>query len=220
MVVQSSDLTTLARIRDAALDLFADRGVRATSIRDVARVAGVSAGLVQHYYPTKAALCAGVNNHVAALATQAFAHVGLEGSKAAAWAEELGQRITQLVREHPSALRYVARSAADGDEGALQLFDGFVAIASTLQEQQVQEGLLHSDLDLVWSALNLVVLNLGTIMLERAINRHLPAPFSEPESLERWRKADTALFRRALYRDADAEAPPTRPQRRGRKGDR
>ena len=218
MVVESSDLTTLARIRDAALELFADRGARATSIRDVARFAGVSAGLVQHYYPSKAALCAGVNEHVATIAADAFADVGLEGSNAAEWAEDLGRRITQLVRDHPNALRYVARSAADGDEGALQLFDGFVGIASTLQEQQLQQGLLHSDLDLVWAALNVVVLNLGTILLERAISRHLPSPFSEPESLERWRQADTAFFRRAFYRDA--ETPPPRPQRRGGKGDR
>jgi AcrR family transcriptional regulator len=218
MVVQTSDLTTLARIRDAALELFADRGVRATSIRDVAAAAGVSAGLVQHYYPTKAALSAGVNEHVAALAAEAFADVGLDSSTGAAWAEDLGLRITRLVGEHPNALRYVARSAVDGDEGALRLFDGFVAIASRLQEEQARQGLLHGDLDLVWSALNVVVMNLGTVLLERAISRHLPAPFSDSESLERWRQADTALFRRAFYHDADAETSASRPRGRGRKG--
>jgi AcrR family transcriptional regulator len=43
-----SDLSTYARIRNAALEGFATRGVAATSIRDVATAAGVSPGLVQH----------------------------------------------------------------------------------------------------------------------------------------------------------------------------
>jgi AcrR family transcriptional regulator len=215
MAVQSADLTPLARIRNAALELFAQRGANATSVRDVARAADVSAGLVQHYYPTKAALCAGVNDHVAALAADAFADID-PGANAAESADDMGRRITELVRDHPSALLYVARSAADGDEAALGLFDAFVAIAAGIQRRHADQGLLHPDLDLVWSALNVVVLNLGTILLERAIGRHLPAPFYAPESLDRWRHADTALFRRALYRNENTERaePPTRSTRK------
>jgi TetR/AcrR family transcriptional regulator, regulator of cefoperazone and chloramphenicol sensitivity len=67
-----SDLTGLARIRNATLDRFAQDGVAATSIRDVAKHAGVSAGLVQHYFPNKTALVDAVNRHVVALATSAF----------------------------------------------------------------------------------------------------------------------------------------------------
>src|SRR5579885_743136 len=47
MASHDSDLTAAARIREAALRLFAERGVSAASIRDVAKAAGVSAGAVQ-----------------------------------------------------------------------------------------------------------------------------------------------------------------------------
>ena len=43
-------------IRDAALRLFRAEGVAGTGIRDVAREAGVSSGLVQHYYRSKEVL--------------------------------------------------------------------------------------------------------------------------------------------------------------------
>ena len=44
---------TSTRIRDAALALFAERGVAATSLREVARSAGVAPGLVGHYFGSK-----------------------------------------------------------------------------------------------------------------------------------------------------------------------
>lgn len=47
------------RIADAALRLFSERGVSATSTRRVADAAGVSEGLVFHHFPTKRALLRG-----------------------------------------------------------------------------------------------------------------------------------------------------------------
>src|SRR4029077_8442435 len=50
------DLTARARIRDAALRLFAERGIEGATIRDIARAAGVSGGLVRHHFGSKEAL--------------------------------------------------------------------------------------------------------------------------------------------------------------------
>ena len=47
------DLTGRARIRDVALRLFGDRGLDATTIRDIAAAAGVSGGLVRHHFGSK-----------------------------------------------------------------------------------------------------------------------------------------------------------------------
>src|SRR6478672_12126266 len=40
----------------AALDLFAEKGVRETSIRDIAQTAGITEGLIYHYFESKSAL--------------------------------------------------------------------------------------------------------------------------------------------------------------------
>jgi AcrR family transcriptional regulator len=197
IVTRPSDLTAVARIRNAALDGFGRDGVAATSIRGVADAAGVSPGLVQHHFPAKADLRAAVNEYVISIARDAFEDVSV-GEGADDIFEEMGNRIMALVRDHPAALRYVARAAAEGDPAALALFDGFVAIAETQQDRLADEGLLEPGLDRTWAALHLVVFNLGTVMLEQAIDRHLPEPFLRPESLERWNAATTALFRRAF----------------------
>ena len=47
------DLTAKARLRDAALRLFAERGIEATPVRDIANAAGVSGGLVRPHFGSK-----------------------------------------------------------------------------------------------------------------------------------------------------------------------
>jgi TetR/AcrR family transcriptional regulator, regulator of cefoperazone and chloramphenicol sensitivity len=194
-----SDLTGLARIRNAALQSFARDGVAATSIRDVAREAGVSPGLVQHYFSSKAALVAAVNEHVVAIATKAFSDLSESRSPVGAQ-QELGDRVTAFVREHPTAVLYVARSAADGDRAALEIFDTFAAIAERQWRRLADHDLLRPDTDLTWTALHAVVFVLGTVLFRDAVERHLPQPFYTPQQLERWNAASNALFREGTYR--------------------
>ncbi len=207
MDVPLSDLTTFARIRNAALAGFAGNGVAGTSIRDVAQAAGVSPGLVQHHFPTKAALAQAVNDHVAAIAVAAFEEVPAASSATDA-AEELGRRVTALIRDHPDALRYVARASIEADPGALDLFDTLVGIAEAQWEQLARDGLLRADVDRQWTALNTIVFNLGPLLFGAALERHLPDPFLSPKGLERWRSAGTKLFRHGVY-----QAEPATPAR-------
>jgi AcrR family transcriptional regulator len=200
MEAPASDLTGLARIRNAALEGFARDGVPATSIRDVAKRAGDS-GLVQHYFPSKTALVDAVNAHVLELAADAFTDVS-ESTTPIEAQQELGDRVTAFVAEHPTALLYVARSTADRDDAALGIFDAFVAIAGAQWQRLADNDLLRPDTDLTWTALHAVVMILGTILLRDAIERHLPEPFFTPAQLDRWNAASNALFREGTYRAA------------------
>jgi AcrR family transcriptional regulator len=199
MHAPDSDLTTVARIRNAALEGFAKDGVHATSIRDVAKAAGVSPGLVQHHFPTKAALTEAVNEYVAAIALAAFEDVPAASSTADA-SQELGRRVTALIGEQSDALLYVARASIEGDPGALKLFDTFVGIAERQWEQLADNGLLQADVDHVWVALNTVMVNLAPLLFKAALDRHLPQLLSTPDGLERWQAATTKLFRHGVYR--------------------
>ncbi|GLZ01432.1 TetR/AcrR family transcriptional regulator [Actinoplanes sp. NBRC 103695] len=49
----NGDLTARARIRDAAIELFAERGIAPATIRDIAERAGVSSGLLRHHFGSK-----------------------------------------------------------------------------------------------------------------------------------------------------------------------
>ena len=198
MRARHEDLTTYARIRNAALEGFATRGPAATSIRDVAEAAGVSAGLVQHHFGTKAALREAVDAYVASVATEAF--VGVDAQELTDPVRELGDRINSVVRDYPLALRYVARSVAEGDEAALRLFDTFFALAREQWSQLAEAGRLHPEVDVDWAALHVVVFNLGTVLFEKAISRALGEAFVDPDELERCNSATCDLFARGVFR--------------------
>ena len=187
-----------ARICEAALTCFAREGAARTTVRRVARDAGVSPGLVQHYFPAKAALRAAVDEHVLALARGAFSDV-TPSAAGEDMVDEFGRRIASFVRDHPDVVRYVARSSFE-EGGSPALFDGFVAIARAGWEQLAREGLVREDLDVAWSALHIVIINLGTVLFEVAIDRQLPEALRTPSGVERWRTATTALFRSGAYR--------------------
>lgn len=185
-----SEESTFDRIRGAALAGFARNGVAATSIRDVAAAAGVSPGLVQHYFTSKKALREAVDEHVTQLARDALAVRRVDGDVI----EDIAQRLTALVADHFVALQYVARGVAERDEAALTVFDTLIELCRDQLAVLQKEGVLRTDLDLEWAALHTVLINLGTVILEPGVSRQLGRPFLTRRQVERWRRATTALF--------------------------
>jgi AcrR family transcriptional regulator len=182
--------SSFERIRDAALAGFARKGVEATSIRDVASAAGVSPGLVQHYFPSKAELRAAVDAHVTEIARAALAVRQVEGDAV----EDIAQRVTDLVADHFVALQYVARGVAQKDEAAMAIFDTLTRLCREQLAQFQRMGMLRADLDLEWAALHTVLINLGTVILEPGISRQLGRPFLSKKQVDRWKRATTELF--------------------------
>jgi AcrR family transcriptional regulator len=216
VLVDQDDLTTVARIRNAALEGFALDGVAATSIRDVAKRAGVSAGLIQHHFKNKAGLRRAVDEYVARVGADALG--GREQQEADTDTVQLiGDRITAWMRDHHLALLYVIRSAAQSDPSGLAIFDSLVAVGAAHIEQLGAAGLLREGLDRRWAALQVIIMNLATALLEPAINRHLDAPLRHPEQLQRWNQACTELFRSGLFAQTDSPAPQDAPRPRRRR---
>jgi AcrR family transcriptional regulator len=195
---RETDLSTYARIRHAALEGFATRGTAGTTIRDVAAAAGVSPGLVQHYFGTKAGLKEAVEQYVIDVAISAFADLVGEQPDSETWTR-MGDTVTTWVAENMVALRYVARALTDGDPGAERILTVLLEIAQTQWLAPLQaSGAIDPDTDAEWAALHVIVFNLGTVLLEPAISRQLPEPFLTPTQLQRWNSATTELYRRGL----------------------
>jgi TetR/AcrR family transcriptional regulator, regulator of cefoperazone and chloramphenicol sensitivity len=111
-----SDLTARARIRDAALELFAERGYSGTSIRDVAAAAEVSPGLVQHHFGSKAGLRSACDAHVVE-ALKSLAAGKLERQ------EYDRDAISSLLESSLPILRYIARGLTEDWPGMAAIFD-------------------------------------------------------------------------------------------------
>jgi AcrR family transcriptional regulator len=196
VAASEADLTASARIRNAALDLFAERGVSATTIRDVAAAAGVSPGLVQHHFGTKAALKEAVNQFVAADAAAVVTDLppaDLERRRAV-----FGARMGAVVRERPTAMLYMARLVIEGDEAGLAMFRAITEMGTEELRELQRSGQLDQGLDLEWLSLHFVVFNLGTLLFEPAITRTLGEPLLSEAGIERWVAAAADTFTRAM----------------------
>src|SRR5438034_3193016 len=120
--VTDEDLTARARIRDAALRLFAERGIENATVRDIAKAAGVSAGLIRHHFGSKDALRD---------ACDAYALDRLMQIKEQVVGEGQLTNPAFLPGTHPTVLllyRYIARSLVDGSPAVAKLFDDSVKL--------------------------------------------------------------------------------------------
>ncbi len=108
------DLTARARIRDAAIALFAERGIDGATIRDIAQAAEVSSGLLRHHFGSKEGLRDACDEFAMAQLTTMqvrFAEMNV------------------LDRISPETLllqRYLVRSTMDGSPAGTAMFNRMV----------------------------------------------------------------------------------------------
>jgi TetR/AcrR family transcriptional regulator, regulator of cefoperazone and chloramphenicol sensitivity len=195
--VSETDLTTKARIREAALERFAADGVAATSLRAVARAAGVSPGLVGHHFGSKAGLIAAVDKAVVGRISAALSEVPVEGS-----GPELIVRRAELVgallRSQPTLCDYIGRALAERTEASADLFHRMFANASR-DEALVAAGALRGDADPFWRGMQQLVLVVAPLMLRPLVERELGGSLLEERNFERWMRATTDLLQHGLY---------------------
>lgn len=113
---------------------------------------------------------------------------------------EMGNRVTQLVAEHPDVVDYFGCALIDGSPLGVMIFDTLVGNGTARWHQRSERGETRPDVDLTWAAINSLVLALGTLILRTHVERHLPEPLATPAQLERWEAAVNTLLRNGLFR--------------------
>ncbi|MHA6623116.1 TetR/AcrR family transcriptional regulator [Pseudonocardia sp. DLS-67] len=168
------DLTARARIRDAALLLFAEHGPAGTTIRGVADAAGVSTGSVQHHFGSKAGLRQACDDH--AIGTLlAHAKNAMSGTALPA-----GQRPGQLpafpstmFADSERSTRYLARALVDGSPAAAALFDAGAELAETWLSAIWPERRPEPSERVRDAAAVMAAMHLGTVVLHEHLSRRM-----------------------------------------------
>jgi AcrR family transcriptional regulator len=172
----NSDLTSRARIRDAAMRLFADQGGTATTIRAVAERAGVAPGLVSHHFGSKQGLRDACDDYVLDYLQQIIQQgVDERGVADPAY-------LDGVYRNAADVMRYVARALVDGSAGAAALFDNLVALTEDYLADHSSRG---SQSDPRTQAAVLVAMRLGVWVLHPHLMRVLEADELTPQLLAR-----------------------------------
>ena len=168
--------------------LFAERGIEATTIRDIARAAGVSAGLVRHHFGSKDELRAACD----AYAIEQVVH--LKGQAV------LGGRLADvgfMSCAHPRLLvfaRYFARSLLDASPSGDAMFSELVGLTQDWLEAhhpgQISDSLAYAAL--------LVSMEIGALVMRTQLSRSLGANVFEPASELRLARAKVEFYSKPL----------------------
>lgn len=193
------DLTAKARIRRAALELFARDGYEATSLRDVAAAAGVTHGLVRHHFGTKEGLQQAVDLVVLGRVRELFyGSIAREGDDPSVVMQRL-RGLIGLISAEPLTLDYLARIVVDRGPRGQAVFRLFYEGARAELLLLEGAGLARPSDDDDVRAVLLAVLVLGPTMLRPLIEERLELSISDERVVERFIDAGWDLFKHGLF---------------------
>lgn len=172
--MDNDDRTRKARIRDAAIALFAEHGVRDTTVRAVAVAAGLSPGLVIHHFGSKDNLRIECDRYVAGLIRSRKQ----QGMRAGSGLDPLAALKEQ--REGPPVLRYLARTLVDGTPEVRQIVDEMVGDAVEYMAEGVVAGSLRPTEYPYERAAVLTIWSLGALVLHEHLERLIGVDIVDP----------------------------------------
>lgn len=191
-----SDLEKRDRMVKSALALAAAQGASRMTLREVAADCGVSLGLVQYYFGTKAALLAAVDELVLSVVSQDMQSRTECDRRGPVQLQKLFGQL--LVRE-PDAVTYLARALCAGAPVGAVIFDRLLEVSAE-HAQSATDAASAWGQDQLWAAINPLVLAVGTIMFRSHIERNLHQPLDAPEQLARWDSAAASLIGEGYFR--------------------
>ncbi|WP_082566898.1 TetR/AcrR family transcriptional regulator [Janibacter sp. Soil728] len=188
------DRTARARVRDAALELFAAHGEDRVTMRQVAELAGVSPALVVHHFGSKAGLREAVVEHVRTWMDELFdlsADTGLaEDLQASEWSS-IGEMLQQALPEGSPVIPYLRRLLMTGDPVATQLLREWHRRTVEIFRAWDAAGKLIAGPDPQTRAAMAMSSDLGTLLLADHWQQILGFDPLRGEGLARW--ADEAM---------------------------
>lgn len=196
--VEKSDLTGRARLRAAALELFAERGFEATSTRAVAAAAGVSPALVTRHFGSKDGLRAEVDRYVLERIGGELAGV----DPADGLLESLGSVSARLFGADPVLRGYLRQVLLEDGEASAELFGRLLSGArAELERLSAVHGTPGGGggADDAWAPFQLLCLILGPLLLERVMQPNLDDPMFAPDVLRHRSAANQRLLLRGFY---------------------
>ena len=172
------DLTAKARIRNAALSLFAQRGEDGTSMRAIAAAADVTVGPVVHHYGTKDGLREAVNTLIVELFAATLSSMPTTG----AGREIVGLRdaaVEQMLRDNPAIVDYLRRSLLAGPGYPGDVLSRLAVLTADQVRDLRGAGLASTDRSVTEQTVTTLVRQFGRLLLQPPVNR-IVEEFGDP----------------------------------------
>jgi AcrR family transcriptional regulator len=138
--VRSIDLTAAARIRDAAIEQFGERGF-GVGLRAIADAAGVSAALVIHHFGSKEGLRKACDDYVAE-EIRSEKSEAMRSNDPATWFGQMAE-----IESYAPLMAYLVRSMQSGGDLAQMLWRRMIDNAEEYLEEGVRAGTIKPSRD-------------------------------------------------------------------------
>jgi AcrR family transcriptional regulator len=165
----ADDLTAKARIRNAAMDLYAEFGEDRTSMRAIASAAGVTVGLLVHHFKTKDGIRDAVEQLVVDYFAQAIAQAPADGTKGEITAAR-NAAVEQMLESNPAVVNYLRRALLDpaGQKG--QLLERLTELTRSELTKARDVGIASAHRRDSTQIIDIVVRQLGQLFLQPMID--------------------------------------------------
>lgn len=164
--VDQSDLTTRARIRDAAVSRFPREGYAATTIRAIAADADVSPGLVVHHFGSKDGLREECDRYVVSKFRETKLAAMEDGNLTNPAFAATAFRVSETL------MRYFSWALTRGHPAASDLFDEMVREGLEITRVAVEKGMLKDSEDIHTRTVVQMAMMLGMIVFHDHVQRN------------------------------------------------
>jgi AcrR family transcriptional regulator len=182
----------------AALRVFGERGIGATSLREVAKAAEVSPALVVHHFGGREGLIAAVDE--AALLEFGAAYGAEETATGRDLLRQRAEETARVMRQRPDVCTYLGRALVEATPGSSGLFQAMTEGGQKEVDLLIEKGALRGDVDPLWATLQHFFLIWAPLSFLPLLEQALGKPLLSDEVLGRWVAANVNLLEEGLYR--------------------
>jgi TetR/AcrR family transcriptional regulator, regulator of cefoperazone and chloramphenicol sensitivity len=211
MCAETADLTAAARIREAATELFAERGPAGVTVREIAEAAGISPSLVMHHYGSKESLKAAVDERAMALFEDLLAEFSARPPERSS-AESLASLMYERLESEPALIAYIRRLFVDGGSPALVLFRALFDVTLSGLKQMEAAGLIRPAVDAHVRAAFLLVNDLGVMLLREQIAAVLGFDPLTRSGMQLWTAQLLDVYTQGVFMEGETMTPSDTPE--------
>jgi AcrR family transcriptional regulator len=185
--------TTREQLLSIAVEMFAEQGFAGTSLRSIAKRAGVSPALLIHHFDTKEALIKEAISKTLGswVADEKAAMLDDESKQLQNWQAVMAKGATPL--------NFFRQVLLAGGDYAQRLFDAAVSETEVLLDQMQSTGRLRELSDKQTTALIMTISGLGSVLLMSQIEKTMGGPISSDHVASRLMNANNEMLRDGVF---------------------
>lgn len=200
-----------AQIVEIATEAFARSGFATTSLRSIAKEAGVSPALVVFHFGSREKLieeCIGRSLGLWVSEKQELGDLSLSEALSK-WQGSLDK--------HGSQLQFFRQVLLSGEETANVLFSRMVQESQIMIESQIKSGKMRKVENPADLALIMTLHGLAPLILQSQVNNHLGGDFMTPTLGARLAATSLGIYQRGIYTTSGATPERTKEKKVGKK---